>query len=145
MKTLIVLLLLPVSLLASDMNEHELEWLIGCWQTPDGAAQEVWVAENDDTLAGFAVSLRNNKVSFYEVLTIKRSPDGLLVYTAHPSGQTTTSFVAMQVSDDSALFVNADHDYPQAIRYSRDGNHLAASSSLLDGSQENSFNKIACD
>jgi hypothetical protein len=105
----------------------------------------VWVIDGDDALAGFAVSIGDNTVSFYEVLTIKRDENGLLVYTAHPSGQATTSFIAMETSENSALFINADHDYPQAIRYVREGNQLAAKISMLDGSRENSFDKVACE
>lgn len=145
MNKLIALIFFPAMFLANVAGGHELSWMVGCWQTPDGKSQEVWVMDGEDALAGFAVSIRDDNVSFYEVLTVRRDENGLLVYTAHPSGQATTSFVAMEVTDDSVLFVNADHDYPQAIRYSRDGNYLAASIALLDGSRENAFDKIACD
>ena len=139
------LLLIPAMLLASESAQHELDWLVGCWQTPDGKAQEVWVLDGDDVLAGFAVTIRDDKVSFYEVLTIRRDENGLLIYTAHPSGQTTTSFIGMEFTDTHALFVKADHDYPQAIRYTRDGHSLLANISMLDGSRSNTFDKVACD
>lgn len=145
MKKILALVLVPTLLLAETAYKHELGWLAGCWTTPDGRAKEVWVIDGDDALAGFAVSIGDNTVSFYEVLTIKRDENGLLVYTAHPSGQATTSFVAMETSANSALFINADHDYPQAIRYVREGNQLAAKISMLDGSRENSFDKVACE
>lgn len=145
MRVSILLAFLPGLLLADAVTDHELDWLIGCWTTPDKKSQEVWVLDKDNSLAGFAVSIHDNSVSFYEVLTIKRDEAGLLVYTAHPSGQATTSFVAMEIADNSVLFVNVDHDYPQAIRYIRDGDSLAASISMLDGSRENSFDKVACE
>jgi len=145
MRVLFLLAFLPGSLLANTATEHELDWLIGCWITMDGKSQEVWVLDSDNSLAGFAVSIHDNSVRFYEVLTIKRDEAGLLLYTAHPSGQATTTFVAMEIADNNVLFVNADHDYPQAIRYVRDGNQLAAKISMLDGSRENSFYKVACE
>jgi len=145
MKILTILALFPAILLADDISRHDLDWLVGCWQTTDGKAQEVWVLDGEDMLAGFAVSISDDAVRFYEVLTIRRDENGVLIYTAHPSGQATTSFIGMEFTDNGALFVNADHDYPQAIRYARSGSDLVATISRLDGSRENTFAKVACD
>lgn len=145
MKIWPMLLLIPAILFARDNGGHELAWLAGCWTTPDNKAREVWVVDMDNSLAGFAVSVRDDSVSFYEVLSINRDENGLLVYTAYPSGQAGTSFVGMEISDNNALFVNAEHDYPQAIRYRRHGQTLSATISMLDGSRENTFDKVACD
>ena len=142
MRILPVLFLLPA---LSVADGQELDWLVGCWMTPDGSAQEVWVAEGDGALSGFSVSVANGKVGFYEVLSIRRSHDGVLVYTAHPVGQATTSFTATAVAENSVLFENAEHDYPQQIRYSREADRLQATISLLDGSRPVSFDKVACD
>jgi hypothetical protein len=145
MRFLPALLLLPALSLAAEPGEHRLDWLVGCWTTPDGSAQEVWVAERDGSLSGFSVSVADNKVRFYELLSIRRGEDGSLVYTAHPSGQASTSFTGTTITESSALFVNADHDYPQQIRYSRESNRLHATISLLDGSNPVSFDKVACE
>lgn len=142
MRILSTVLLLPA---LSAAAAQELDWLVGCWITPDGSAQEVWVAEGDGSLAGFSVSVVNGKVGFYEVLSIVRNEDGALVYTAHPVGQATASFTASAVGKNSVLFENADHDYPQQIRYTREANRLHATISLLDGSRPVSFDKVACD
>ena len=145
MKFLTLLLLIPALSFGGEPNESELDWLIGCWVTPDGSAQEVWVADSDGSLTGFGVAIGDNKVSFYEVLSIRRKGDGSLVYTAHPAGQASTSFTAKEVTENSVLFVNADHDYPQEIRYSRESNHLHATISLLNGVNPGSFNKVSCE
>lgn len=142
MRILFALLLLPAWSVADG---QALDWLVGCWTTPDGSAQEVWVAEGDGSLSGFSVSIINGKVGFYEVLRIERSEDGTLVFTAHPVGQATTSFTAAATGENSVLFENADHDYPQQIRYTREANRLQATISLLDGSRPVSFDKVACD
>ena len=145
MRSLPALLLLPALSLAGEPGEHPLDWLTGCWVTPDGSAQEVWVADSDGGLNGFSVSIADNKVSFYETLTIRPGVDGALVYTAHPSGQATTSFTATEMTENSVLFVNPDHDYPQQIRYTRVAESLQATISLLDGSRPVSFEKVACE
>ena len=144
MRLLPALLLLPVLTLAGEPGEHPFQWLIGCWMTPDGRSQEVWVADNDGGLSGFSVSVGDDKVGFYEVLTIRRGDSGAFVYTAHPSGQARTSFTATEITENSALIVNADHDYQQQIRYTRVASSLQATKSLLDGSRPASFDKTAC-
>jgi hypothetical protein len=99
MRTLPALLLLPALSIAGDTGEHELGWLVGCWTTPDGSAQEV---------------------------------------------QVSTTFTATAIMKNSAVFVNADHDYPQRIKYSRVSNQLQATISRLNGTNPVSFDKIAC-
>lgn len=138
------MLLLPALSIAGDTGEHELGWLVGCWTTPDGSAQEVWIAESDGTLSGFSVSIADNRVSSYELLSIRPSENGALIYTAHPVGQVSTTFTATAIMKNSAVFVNADHDYPQRIKYSRVSNQLQATISRLNGTNPVSFDKIAC-
>lgn len=139
------LALIPALALGGDSNSGELRWLVGCWVTPDNSAQEVWVVNSERSLAGFGVTINDNKVGFYEVLSINQREDGAWTYTAHPSGQASASFVAVEITDNSVVFSNPDHDYPQEIRYKREGNRLYATISLLDGVKPNSFDKVACE
>jgi hypothetical protein len=143
-KILATIALIPTLAMGDDSMDHELEWLLGCWVSPDGTAQEVWVLDNNQSIAGFGVGIADNKVVFYEVLTIGRREDGSLILTAHPSGQASASFVATVVTDNSVVFTNADHDYPQEIKYSRQGDRLEATVSLLGGAKPSSFEKVAC-
>jgi hypothetical protein len=85
-----------------------------------------------------------NRVDFYEILSLRQSEDGSWAYTAHPAGQVSSSFKAVQTSNNSVVFTNPDHDYPQEIRYRREGNRLFATISLLGGVNPNSFDKVAC-
>ena len=145
MRFLAALMLLPVMALAEESGGQDLGWLVGCWMTADGRSQEAWIAESDGMLVGFSVSVTDNEVGFYEVLTIRPRADGSLVYTAHLLGQAATSFLAVAIGENSVLFENADHDYPQQIRYRRAANHLYATISLLGGARPVSFDKIACE
>ncbi len=139
--------LLLLTMLASGGNsaQSSLDWLAGCWVTADKSSQEVWVVDSDESLIGFGVALGAGKVVFYEVLSIKQNDDGLWTYTAHPSGQASASFIAVETSENSVVFANPNHDYPQKISYRRDGSQLFATISLLGGENPNSFEKIACD
>lgn len=145
MKTWMAVALLPTSVLGGDPENGVCDWLEGCWSTPDKSAQEVWVVDSERSLSGFAVTLANNTVRFYEVLKIQQDDDGSWTYTAHPSGQVSTSFRAAEVGTSSALFVNPDHDYPQEIRYRREGSRLLATISSLGGDDPRSFAKEVCD
>ena len=145
MKLITALALIPTLALGGDSDSGELGWLVGCWVTTDKSAQEVWVVNSARSLAGFGVAINDNKVGFYEVLSINQSEDGAWTYTAHPSGQASASFVAVEITENSVVFTNPDHDYPQEVRYKREGNRLSATISLLEGVNPNSFNKVACD
>ena len=145
MRILAVLLLLPSLSLSGDASDDALRWLVGCWTTPDGSSQEVWIAESNGTLSGFSVSIADNRVSSYELLSIRPGEGGALVYTAHPVGQASTSFTAAAIMENSAVFVNAEHDYPQRIKYTRAASQLTATISRLNGTKPVSFDKIACD
>jgi hypothetical protein len=134
-------------MMASSGNSAQsgLDWLSGCWVTADQSSQEVWVVDSDKSLIGFSVALSAGKVVFYEILSIKQNDDGLWTYTAHPSGQASASFIAVETSENSVVFANPDHDYPQEISYRRDASQLYATISLRGGDNPNSFDKIACE
>ena len=144
MKRFTALALIPALAIGGDSYSGGFGWLAGCWVTPDSSAQEVWVVESERSLAGFGVAITDSKIGFYEVLSIKQSEDGSWTYTAHPSGQSSASFVAVEIDDTSVVFANPEHDYPQEIRYKRVGSRLYATISLIGGVNPNSFDKVAC-
>ena len=145
MKILTVLLALPLLASGDDSTQSGLNWLSGCWVTDDRSSQEVWIAESDKSLIGFGVAIGDGEVVFYEILSIRQNGAGLWNYTAHPSGQASASFIAVESSENNVVFANPNHDYPQEIRYRRNGKHLHATTALLDGDRAQSFDKIACE
>ena len=144
MKLLSTLILIPALVLASDSPGGEFNWLAGCWETTNGKAIEVWVVDSDRSLIGFTVTIGDDEVGSYEVMSIKQSENGSWEFTAHPSGQAAATFLAVEINDSSVIFANAKHDYPQEIRYERKGSRLLARISLLGGDKPNSFDKVAC-
>lgn len=99
-------------------------WLAGCWrvESPDGqnAAEEQWMEPRGGLMVGMSRSIRGGEARGHELLTI-RVEDGGLVYHAVPSGQAATDFPARSVEDGRLEFVNAEHDFPQKIVYTRNG------------------------
>ncbi|WP_371371649.1 hypothetical protein, partial [Salmonella sp. M307] len=69
-----------------------------------------------------------------EPMRITRGADKL-VFHAEPPGQAPTDFTADGATPGNVEFVNAAHDYPQRIRYWREGELLMAEISLADGSK----------
>jgi hypothetical protein len=130
---------------SADSSGSSFGWLEGCWVSEDQSSREVWVVDDETSLIGFSIALDAGKVVFYEVLSIRLNGDGSWRYNAHPSGQESAAFVASEPGENSVVFVNPDHDYPQEIRYRRDGNRLYASIALLGGIEPNSFDKVACE
>ena len=63
--------------------------------------------------------------------------DGKISFCALPKGQTGACFDATSVTASEIVFENAAHDYPQRIRYWRQGEELHAEISLKDGSKPN--------
>ena len=138
-----IVLLAMSPAVASDTAD--LEWLLGCWQTPDGSALEVWVKDADSSFLGFGVTTSEGAIRSYELLRIASTEEGAWTYTAHPKGQASATFTATETGDQRVTFTNPEHDYPQRITYERNGDDLLASASAMDGGSQQSFDKVKCE
>ncbi|MBW2454570.1 MAG: metallophosphoesterase [Deltaproteobacteria bacterium] len=110
---------------AAAETEHpdasdELAWLLGCWRNiaDDTENVERWRAGPAGALDGDSRTTQRGRVVHRETMSIARGPQGL-TYTATPSGQTRTTFRAVEVNEERVIFENLDHDYPQRIIYER--------------------------
>lgn len=100
-----------------------LVWLAGCW-TREGAeagSVEAWLPPAGGSMLGMARSIRQGRMVEHEFLRLHVDAQGRVVYTASPSRQATTDFVATEVGEGTARFENLAHDFPQRIVYARDG------------------------
>ena len=79
---------------------------------------------------------------FFEQMRI--DPGETPTFNAYPRGDGPSPFQATELSEGAVTFANAEHDYPQKIRYWRDGDKLRATISLFDGNQANAFAFDAC-
>jgi hypothetical protein len=76
-----------------------------------------------------------DKLGEWEATQIIPGVDGKLVYWASPDGGTRVAFTEVSRGAREIVFANAAHDYPQRIRYWREGAMLNAEISRLDGSK----------
>lgn len=127
----------------SGVIESEISWLGGCWQTADGATREEWIIA--DATHAFAVNytLKEDMLVFHEHARIDKR-EGKWTFNAYPNGIGPSSFPYEDKGDTHITFVNVLHDYPQVIKYARDGENLKATISKLGGGNPYSWDFVPC-
>jgi len=108
--------------LANDVNE--LRWLTGCWAL-DGqehGSGENWMPPAGGSMIGVSRVVSNGETVAFEYLRVQTDDAGIALI-ASPSGQTTTRFELVQLSEREVVFENPDHDFPQRITYRLEGDN----------------------
>lgn len=115
-------------------------WMSGCWQSRDGErwAEECWTIPRGGQMMGSGRTGEGATVRSFEFMLIEAGEGGLS-FRASPGGQGWTSFAQAADPGAGVTFVNPENDYPQKIRYWREGDLLNAEISQLDGSRPFSF------
>jgi hypothetical protein len=118
------------------------EWLAGTWAMDDGAdwADEIWSDPRGGIMLGMARTGFGSQLRGWETTQIRRKADGTISFFAQPNGQPPAEFPMVLVSEAAIEFANPAHDYPQRIRYWRQGKLLLAEISRMDGSDAVRFN-----
>ncbi|MFM5953852.1 MAG: DUF6265 family protein [Novosphingobium sp.] len=111
-------------------------WLAGAWEQVEAEqwSDEFWTPPRGDIMIGAARVGQGAKLTIFEHTRIIRKPDGSLAFLAQPRGVPASEFPLVAASATMVEFANPAHDYPQRIRYWRDGPLLRARVSLIDGS-----------
>jgi uncharacterized protein DUF6265 len=144
-RTILSLLMLSATLTTAQAEEADpdrLDWLTGCWQSQDGVTREVWSRSEDGYYFGYSVVMKDGHVLFFEQMRI--DPAAMPIFNAYPSGDGPSAFPAVTIGKDSISFANPEHDFPQKIRYWRDGTALKAVISLIDDRRPGQFNYTPC-
>lgn len=118
------------------------EWLAGSWQMEDGAAwsEEVWMYPRGGAMLGLGRSGFGPQLQQWEAMRIGVKADGRVSLYAQPRGGPATEFAMVSAGPESIEFANPAHDYPQRIRYWRQGQLLMAETSRIDGSDVQRWN-----
>ena len=129
---------------ASAEAEPELPgWMAGCWEQREGDrwTEECWRIPRAGMMIGSSRSGRRENLLEWETLRIERgAPNGegpalRLAFFASPGGKSWTLFAWSPAKEPGLAFFNAANDYPQRIRYWREGRELMAEIALADGSK----------
>ncbi|MEO1188949.1 MAG: DUF6265 family protein [Pseudomonadota bacterium] len=127
---------------AKESTQAHLDWLTGCWQSTDGSSREVWSPSEDGYYFGYSVVLNDGQLAFFEQMRIEPAENP--IFNAYPRGEGPSAFPAISQTGTSVTFANADHDYPQKIKYTRNGDSLKAVISLIDDSRPGHFGFVPC-
>lgn len=142
-KLILAALLLAAPLTAEAPKGARLpDWMAGTWMTEEGAnwTDEVWTDPRGGLMLGISRTGFGPQLGNWEVIRIEQRRDGSMAYVAQPQGKAQVVFPMVLVSDAAIEFANPAHDYPQRIRYWRQGKLLVAEVSLLDGSRAMRWN-----
>jgi Domain of unknown function (DUF6265) len=137
------LLLLTAPLAAQTVAKPALPaWMAGTWMMEDGAnwSDEVWTDPRGGIMLGVARIGFGPELQSWETTQIKVKKDGTISFFAQPFGKAATEFPMVLISEEAIEFANPAHDYPQRIRYWRQGKLLMAEISLIDGSRPMRWN-----
>ena len=135
MKRAFVALALGLSACASSPSSayaDDLDFMSGCWRNDDRTYKEVWTKPEHGYLFGYALNLNGDMATFFEQTRIELGSPA--TFNAYPGGFGPSEFTETSRGRNTVTFANPAHDYPQRIRYWRDGRLLLAEISKLDGS-----------
>ena len=124
----------------AQMPSDDLSWISGHWRSDENGqiTEEFWTDDNGGLMLGGNRTIAGGQARAFEFLRIQSSPDGR-AYCAQPGGSTPTCFALSEQGENWVVFENAEHDFPQRIRYERDGERLTATISDLSGEQSFAF------
>lgn len=112
-------------------------WMAGCWAETKGDrwTEECWTAPRAGSMLGSGRTVRGEQLRNWEVMQILTGKDGRLAFWGAPQATNRTAFTMVSQTASEIVFANPAHDYPQRIRYWREGAMLNAETALADGSE----------
>ena len=135
------LALTPVVVAVANDKQEMPGWMTGAWARSDGDnwADEYWTPPRGGMMIGASRSGKGDKLLFWEHMRIERDARDDLAFWAIAGDQKPVRFAAVRMTATEIVFENPKHDYPQRIRYWREGKDLKARISLIDGSKAVDF------
>jgi len=112
-------------------------WMAGCWVEQAGSrwAEECWTSPRAGMMLGSSRSGDGTALRSWEAAQILPDASGRLTFWASPNGEGRFPFPLASYTETEMIFANPAHDYPQRIRYWREGAALNAEISMMDGSK----------
>lgn len=130
------LLLCAGTAAAQDHPLRDLGFMSGCWRSPPdeqgSVLEETYTTPARNLMLGASRFLRGDVVVSFEFSTIGRDSTGIVLHP-RPNGSGVVRFRLVRLDGLDASFENPSHDFPQRIRYRRDGDTLIARIEELGG------------
>lgn len=122
---------------------NDFTWLQGKWE---GASQDLnffeeWKPSQENVLDGFGGGISGKDTVFSEKIKIEERADGIFYVPTVKENGGAVDFKFTGYKNDSIVFENPQHDFPQRIIYFRlPNNKLYA---CIDGLENGKYNRIA--
>src|SRR5437867_3346555 len=118
-------LLAWVAMSAAAQEVEKLGWMAGTWVQKQAldTVQESWLGPQGGVMVAVNLTQDQKRGTSFEFLRIA-SKDGRPVYFASPQGRTPVEFPLTEMTENSVVFENKAHDFPQRIVYAREGNDV---------------------
>ncbi|WP_396195172.1 DUF6265 family protein [Flavobacterium sp.] len=126
------IVLIGILALVSCQNKSEkqfdqlekMNWLLGQWEntTPEGYLTETWSKTNDSTFTSQTYFIINKKDTVHNESIVLTQVNDDLIYRATVKGQNNDDAVDFKLTseaENSFIFENPKHDYPQKIVYKK--------------------------
>jgi len=129
---------------AESCTVEDLSWMAGHWKGDafGGVCEEVWTPASCGTMVGTFKLCHNDRVSFYEIMTIIPDSTGLVLHVKHFNADMT----GWEHRDSTQIFRYTTHGDQmvqfQGLKYeltSPDGLRIAVTMSHKDGSTSQEF------
>lgn len=109
---------------AADYTRLEkANWLVGAWENKsnEGNATEIWKKENDSTLTGISYFVVGKDTVSTEQIRLHQSAKDVFYVPTIPdqNGGLPVEFKLTGSDNNSLVFENPSHDFPQKITYTR--------------------------
>ena len=137
-----MLLLAAVLMSALDPVPDLPGWMAGCWEqrVETRWTEECWTQPRGNMMMGSSRSGDAGVLLEWETMQIERIETddpavNKMPFWAAPGGKNRTMFGWVATKEPGVTFFNMANDYPQRIRYWREGRYLLAEISLGDGSK----------
>jgi len=114
---------------AQEAGVAELAWLVGEWQreTRSGMALERW-RMTEAGLVGAGLQVRDGQERVFEALMIVAMAGDVYYIARPPENPYPVGFRLVSHDNDTWVFENTTHDFPQRIIYTRNGPDAMAAS-----------------
>jgi hypothetical protein len=124
---------------AFDLSD--LEFLLGVWVHPGGdqIACEAWQKVSDHTFEGRGFQVKDGDTVTTEVLRLVKMGEGVYFISMVAHNLRPVSFRLVQLDGTVAVFENLEHDFPQRIVYSLEGDQLTG---RIEGEKDGKMRRV---
>lgn len=98
-------------------------WLIGIWEnkTQRGSLFEAWSQLNENEFSGKSYMVKDKDTMVFETIRLLQEKEQLfyIPVVKNQNGGQPVRFALKSISENSLVFENPAHDFPQVISYTR--------------------------